>query len=309
MRGMRIAVVGAGGVGGYFGGKLAKAGIDTTFIVRGRTLEALRSRGLRVDSIGGDFHLEQVNATDSPTEKVDAVLLTVKAWQLPEAAANLRPILHEDTIVVPLQNGIDAPEVLAPLVGQQHVAGGLCAIVSFVVEPGHIRHAGADPFLMFGELDNRTSDRATRLLAAMHQAGLTAEIPQDIHRSMWTKFVFITPMSGVGAATRVPLGVWRSMPEPRALAERMIREVVAVANARGVALADEVVAQTMQRYDMLQAESTASLQRDVMEGKPSELEAQLGAVVRLGREAGVPTPVTEVLYHALLPQERAARAI
>ncbi|HEX9984613.1 MAG TPA: 2-dehydropantoate 2-reductase [Thermoanaerobaculia bacterium] len=306
---MRIAVVGAGGVGGYFGGKLAKAGIDTTFIVRGRTLEALRSRGLRVDSIGGDFHLEQVNATDSPTEKVDAVLLTVKAWQLPEAAANLRPILHEDTIVVPLQNGIDAPEVLAPLVGQQHVAGGLCAIVSFVVEPGHIRHAGADPFLMFGELDNRTSDRATRLLAAMHQAGLTAEIPQDIHRSMWTKFVFITPMSGVGAATRVPLGVWRSMPEPRALAERMIREVVAVANARGVALADEVVAQTMQRYDMLQAESTASLQRDVMEGKPSELEAQLGAVVRLGREAGVPTPVTEVLYHALLPQERAARAI
>ncbi|HEX7151820.1 MAG TPA: 2-dehydropantoate 2-reductase [Thermoanaerobaculia bacterium] len=304
---MRIAVVGAGGVGGYFGGRLAQAGIDTTFIVRGRTLEALRTHGLRVESINGDFHLARVNATDAPAEKVDVVFVTVKAWQIPEVAPKLTPILADETLVVPLENGIDAPDVLSPIVGREHVAGGLCAIVSCIVEPGHIRHTGAEPMIAFGELDNRTSERTTRLLETLRQAGITAEIPQDVHRSMWTKFVFIVGLSAVGAATRVPVDVWRAMPEPRALAERIVREAVAVANARGVTLADDIVERTMERYDGLAAGSLSSMQRDLMNGKPSELEAQLGAVVRLGRDARAATPVTEVLYHALLPQERAAR--
>jgi 2-dehydropantoate 2-reductase len=303
----RIAVVGAGGVGGYFGGKLAAAGVDTTFIVRGTTLDALRTRGLRVESINGDFKVDRVNATDRPAQPVDAVLMTVKAWQLREAAEQIKPIVRDDTLVVPLENGIDAPEQLAAVLPSRNVAGGLCAIVSFVIEPGVIRHAGAQPFIMFGELDNRPTPRAERLRDVMRSAGITADIPEDIHKSMWSKFVFIAPMSGVGAATRVPVGVWRSIPETRRMAENAIREVIAVATARGVKLDDDAVARTMQRYDGLPADATSSLQRDVMSGKPSELDAQLGAAVRLGRESGVATPILETLYEALLPQERLAR--
>jgi 2-dehydropantoate 2-reductase len=303
----RVAVVGAGGVGGYFGGKLAAAGVDTTFVVRGHTLEALRARGLQVQSIDGDFHIDRVSATDHPTQPVDAVLMTVKAWQIPEAAAQVKPIVGSDTIVVPLENGIDAPEQLATVLDRRNVAGGLCAIVSYVVEPGVIKHAGASPFIMFGELDNRVTARAERLRDALRGAGINADIPDDIHKSMWSKLVFIAPMSGIGAATRVPIGIWRSIPETRRLAERATAEVVAVAAAVGVRLDNDTVAKTMQRFDNMAPDATSSLQRDVMSGKPSELDAQLGAAVRLGRERGVATPVLETLYQVLLPQERMAR--
>jgi 2-dehydropantoate 2-reductase len=306
---MRIAVAGAGGVGGYFGAKLAAAGEDVTFLARGRTLEALRTRGIRVDSINGDFSLERVNATDDASSigPVDAVLVAVKAWQVGDLAPSLRPLLGPDTIVIPLENGIDAPEELAAALGREHVGGGLCGIVAFAVEPGHIRHAGAEPLVNFGELDNSRSDRCQRLRDAFERAGVKAEIPPDIHRSMWTKLVFITPISGVGAVSRVPVGVWRAIPETRAIAERAVREVIAVANARGVTLADNAVELTMARYDNLPPDSTASLQRDVIDGKPSELEAQLGAVSRMGAAANVPTPVHDTLYAALLPLERRAR--
>lgn len=305
----RIAVVGAGGVGGYFGGKLAAAGVDTTFIVRGRTLEALTTHGLRVDSIDGNFSVARVKATDRPAGTVDAVLMTVKAWQLREAAAQIRPIVGDDTLVVPLENGIDAPEQLASVLPPANVLGGLCAIVSFVVEPGLVRHAGAQPFIMFGELDNRITERAERLRDVMRAAGITADIPPDINKSMWSKFVFIAPMSGVGAVSRVPIGIWRSTPETRRMAESAILEVIAVAAGRGVTLDDDLAVRMMDRYDGLPPDATSSLQRDVMSGRPSELEAQLGAAVRLGRETGVATPVLEMLYDALLPQERVARGL
>jgi 2-dehydropantoate 2-reductase len=306
---MRIAVVGAGGVGGYFGGRLAQAGVDTTFIVRGPTLKALRETGLQVESVTGDFHLKRVDATDDPSSvgAVDAVLMAVKAWQLPEAAANIIPLIGEETMVVPLENGVEAPEVLAPILGREHVLGGLCAIVSYIVSPGHIRHPAFDPFMMFGELDNRRTLRVERLLETFTSAGIKAEIPLDIHRSMWSKFLFIAPMSGVGAITRVPIGVWRSQPEVHSVADHLLKEIAAVATARGHDLGEDAVHRTWERYDAMTPESTASLQRDVMAGKPSELEAQLGAAVRIGREAGVATPVTELLYHCLLPQERLAR--
>lgn len=306
---MKIAVIGAGGVGGYFGGRLAQAGIDTTFIVRGRTLDALRTRGLRVDSIHGDFTIEHPQATDDPAEvgKVDAILLTVKAWQIPDAARTALPMIGPDTVVVPLENGIDAPDVLTPIVGPRHVAGGLCAIVSFIVEPGHIRHAAFDPMVMFGELDHGQTKRLQRLLDAFRRAGVQAEIPPDIRRSMWTKFLFIATMSGIGALTRVPIGVWRADPDIRAIVTDSLREVVALAGARGIDLGADAVEKTWQRYDALAPASTASLQRDIMEGRPSELDAQLGAIVRLAGAAGVPVPVTALIYHALLPQERAAR--
>jgi 2-dehydropantoate 2-reductase len=302
---VKIAVIGVGGVGGYFGGRLAQAGHDVTFLARGATLEALRTRGLRVDSILGDFVLDRVNVTNTGT--FDAILMAVKAWQLPDAAAQILPMLGDDTMVVPLENGIDAPEILANIVGPQHVVGGLCAIVSFIVAPGHIRHAASEPIVMFGELDHRASDRVERLRAAFASANVHVEVPPDIQRSMWTKFLFIATMSGIGALTRVPVGVWRADAEVRAMADRSLREVLALATARGIDLGSDAIERTWQHYDGLAPDSTSSMQRDIIDGKPSELDAQLGAIVRLARESGVETPVTSMIYHALLPQEHRAR--
>jgi 2-dehydropantoate 2-reductase len=306
---MKIAVIGAGGVGGYFGGKLASGGADVVFIVQGDTLQAMRTRGLRVDSIKGDFVVEHPNATDDPASvgKVDAIFVTVKTWQIDDAAEQITPMIGEDTMVIPLENGIDAPDQLAAIVGREHVLGGLCGIVSFIAAPAHIRHIGAEPFIMFGELDNQRSARAERLRGECLRAGVQADIPSDIHHALWSKFVFIAAMSGIGAAARVPIGVWRSMPETRELATRAIREIVDLARARNVDLGDDAINRTLARFDGLTPDATSSLQRDIMDGKPSELDAQLGAVVRLGSDAGVPTPVCETLLTILLPQEHNAR--
>jgi 2-dehydropantoate 2-reductase len=306
---MRVAVIGAGGVGGYFGGRLAQAGIDTTFFVRGATAEALRTHGLRVESINGDFTLDQVQVAEHPLMQgtFDVILMTVKSWQIREAASRLGPLIGIDTLIVPLENGIDAPETLVKMFGREHVAGGLCGIIAFAVEPGHIRHVASEPFVMFGELDNRVSDRTVALRDAFRGAGVKADIPPDIIHSMWTKFLFIVPMSAVGALTRVPIGEWRANPEARGLAENSARELIAVAKKRKIDLGKDAFERTMERYDNLAPESTSSLQRDVMDGKPSELEAQIGEVVRVARESGVAAPVSEFLYQSLLPQERKAR--
>jgi len=306
---MRIAIFGTGGVGGYFGGRLARAGQDVTFIARGAMLAALTKTGLRVDSIKGDFTLDHVAATDDPSSAgtMDVILVCVKAWQVPEAALAMQPMVGRDTIAIPLENGLEAPDQLAQVLGPEHAGGGLCGIVSFILAPGHIRHTGIDPFVNVGELDNRRSERIERLREAFQSAGVAADVPIDIHRSMWTKLLFIAVLSGIGSATRAPAGVWRTMPEPRALAEGAAREIVAVAAARGVTLAPDAAERTIERIDSLPADSTASMQRDMLEGKPSELDAQLGAVVRLGKAAGIPTPIFDTLYAALLPQERRAR--
>ncbi len=306
---MRIAVIGVGGVGGYFGGRLAQSGQDVTFIARGRTLDALRTRGLHVESIKGDFVLDKVNATDDPSAagKADVIILATKAWQVREAAEHVRPMVGPGTIAIPLENGMDAPDDLAAILGADHVFGGLCTIVSFIVEPGHIRHAAADPSILFGRLDRQPDERAETLRDAFVAAGVNAQIPRDIVHSMWSKFLFIAPLSGIGSVTRVPVGAWRSLPEARSMAEAALRELIAVARTRGADLSDEAVAITMERYDSLAPDATSSLQRDIADGKPSELDAQLGAVVRMGHEAGVPTPVHQFLYASLLPQERKAR--
>lgn len=302
---MRVAVVGAGGVGGYFGGKLAQSGVDLVFIARGKTLDALRTKGLRVDSIKGDFVLPKVKT--SMEGKVDVVLVAVKAWQIPEAIAGLKPMLTDDAAVIPLENGLTAPDDIARLLGAEHALGGLCGIVSFVVEPGHIRHAAVEPQIVFGELDNRRTPRVDRIAQTLQRAGVNVEVPPDINRSMWTKFLFIAPYSAIGAASRVPIGVWRSMGETRSLVEGLVREILALAHARNISLADDAFERTMQRYDGLAPDATPSLQRDVMDGKPSELDAQLGAVVRMAHEANVPVPLFETLYAVLLPQEQIAR--
>jgi 2-dehydropantoate 2-reductase len=306
---LKIAVIGVGGVGGYFGGKLAKAGVDTVFIARGATLDALRAKGLRVDSIAGDFVVERVNATDDPSSvgPVDVVIFATKAWQIPDAAEKAKPLIGKDTIAVPLENGMEAPDQLARAFGRQHVLGGLCGIVSYIVAPGHIKHAAIDPFVMFGELDNSHTPRVERLQQTFERAGIKADIAPDIQRSMWSKFLFIAPMSAIGALARVPIGSWRSIPETREIAIRAMREMIAVAKARGVDLGDDAIERTLERYERMAPDSTSSLQRDIIEGKPSELEAQAGAIVRMAREANVATPICETLYALLLPQERRAR--
>jgi len=306
---MRIAVFGVGGVGGYFGGRLAQAGEEVVFIARGEHLQALRTHGLRVDSVKGDFVLQSVQATDDPGQVgvVDVVLLGVKAWQVPEVAQAMRPMVGPDTFVVPLQNGVEAPAQLVAVLGARHVLGGLAKIISFKVGPGHIRHAGAEPCVTFGELDNRLSERAKRLCQAFRQAGVNVDIPPDIQAALWEKFLSIVPWGGVGAVTRAPIGVLRTVPKTRQMLEQAMHEIFTVALARNITLPEDIIGKTMGIVDRLPPDGTTSLQRDIVEGKPSELASWNGAVVRLGQEVSVDTPIHAFIYHSLLPLELRAR--
>jgi 2-dehydropantoate 2-reductase len=305
---MRIAVFGAGGVGGYFGGRLALAGEDVVFIARGAHLQAMRDRGLQVESPKGNFTLTSVQATDDPVRvgPVDVVLMAVKAWQVPEAAQAIRPLVGAETFVVPLQNGLEAPAQLAAVLGGQHVLGGTCVISSSIAAPGCIRHTGLDPSVTLGEIDHRPSRRAERLCEAFGRAEVTAVIPADIQVAIWEKFMAIR-FGPIGAVTRAPAGVLRSVPETRQMIEQACHETLTVARARGIALAGDSSAKTMSTLDSLPPGLIASLQRDIGEGRPSELEALTGVLVRLGAEVGVATPLHAFLYHSLLPQELRAR--
>jgi 2-dehydropantoate 2-reductase len=307
---MRIAVVGAGGVGGYFGARLARAGHRVAFVARGENLAALAAGGLRVTGASGDFALPAVEATDDPAAvgPVAAVLVAVKTWQLEAVAPTLAPLVGPDTVVVPLLNGVEAPDLLAAALGRPAVAGGLCAIVSYLAAPGHVHHEGVEPVIRFGELDDRPSPRLERLRAAFAAAGVRSEIPADLRAALWTKLLFIAPVSGVGALTRAAIGSWRRLAGARDLAERSMREVTAVAAARGIALAGDAVERTLAFLDGMAPASTSSLQRDFEAGRRSELDAQLGAVLRLGAEAGVATPASRSIHDCLLPRELAARA-
>lgn len=306
---MRIVVFGTGGAGGYFGARLAKAGEDVTFVARGEHLRAIRSQGLRIEMPSGELAINPARATDDVAQigDVDAVLVGVKAWQVPEAALALRPIARGDVCVLPLQNGVEAASQLAAVLGAGHVLGGLCGTFSFVAGPGRIRNIGGTSFIKFAELDNRRSERTESLRRAFERAGVRAEIPADIHKALWEKFLLVASFGGMGSVTRAPIGVIRKLPETRSLLERCMAEVLALACVRKVALADTVVADTMAYIDSLPPAATTSLQRDIADGKPSELEAWNGAVVRLAREAGVAVPVHELIYHSLLPLELRAR--
>lgn len=307
---MRIVIFGTGGVGGYFGGRLAQAGEDVIFIARGAHLQAIREHGLRVESAQGDFVIHPAKVTADPAQagRADCILVATKAWQVPEAAEAIRPLIGPETFVVPLQNGIDAPGQLVAALGANRVLGGLCRLSSFLIEPGLIRQMGTPPSITFSELDNTLSPRVEQLKAVLDRCqGVVADIPADIHAALWAKFLFIVAISGVGAVTRVPAGVFRSLPEPRQLLEQALAETHAVALARGVALPEDSLATTLARIDTLAPTTLASMHRDLMDRRPSELEAQTGAVVRLGRELGVPTPVNAFIYAALLPQEKVAR--
>lgn len=307
---MRIAIYGAGAVGGYFGGRLAQAGQEVIFISRGPTLQSLQSQGLRVESIAGDFVVQPVQATAEAGEigPVDLVIVAVKAWQVPSVAEAMQPLIGPQTLVLPLQNGVEAPSQLAAVLGQEHVLGGSCVIVAEVVAPGHIRHAGAQPTVNIGELDNRRTDRIDTVQRLFAQCqGVTVNVVHDITAALWQKFMIIAPWSGVGAVTRAPLHTVCRQPETRQLLSMVIAEIEAVARAHGVALPPTAAADTLARLEQIGPGLLASMQRDLMNGRPSELEAQTGAVVRLGQAVGVATPVNSFIYASLLLQERKAR--
>ena len=307
---MKFAVVGSGGVGAYFGGRLAQAGHDVTFVARGAHLTAIRAQGLRVESTEGDFSIPNAVATDDlqTIGTVDVVVLAVKTWQVRDAARDLVPLLRPDSAVLTLQNGVEAPDETALACGRNRVIAGLCRLMSYVAAPGVIRHAGVKPRIEFGELEGGLSTRVEALRAAFDGCnGVTASVPSDIQAALWDKFLFIAPFSAVGAVTRKPAGAWRKVPETRALLESAMREVVSLAQARGIALPYEAIERTLGFTDRLPEDSTASMQRDILDGKPSELEAQTGAIVRLAAEARIPVPANAFLYAALLPSERLAR--
>lgn len=307
---MNVAIVGAGGVGGYFGGRLAQAGEDVVFIARGEHLRAMQKNGLRVDSINGDFRVDPVSATDDPSTvgEVDYILVVVKSWQLPDAIETMRPMVGEKTTIVPLLNGVEAPDQLSGVFGAERVLGGLCSMISMVAGPGHISHVGAHPMITFGERNHRRSERVERLRNAFSRAeGVQVTIPGDIHVAMWDKFLLIAPWGGFGALTRAPIGVIRSLPETRTLLEQAMEEIYLLARARKVSTERESINRAMAFLDALPEEATASMQRDILGGRPSELDAQNGAVVRLGKEAAVATPVNGMIYSSLLPQEMQAR--
>jgi len=306
---VKLAFIGIGALGGYFGGRLAKAGNDVVFFARGETLAALRRDGLRVESIAGDFSLPRVNATDNPHEsgQVDAVFMTVKAWQVPDAALQIRSMVGPQTVVVPLQNGVDAYAQLAAALGDDHILGGLCHIIAFASAPGVVRHTGIKPLITIGEWRNTRTSRLSKLVECLTQAGIDARVPENIQVALWDKFMYIASFAGVGAVTRAPIGIVRSVPETRSLLERAMREAVCLARAHGIAVSDDSIAAALKLVDSLPPEGMASMQRDVAAGRPSELAALSGAVVRLGQQHGLSTPVHEFIYSSLLPSELRAR--
>lgn len=298
---MRIVVFGTGGVGGFFGGRLARAGEDVTFIARGEHLRAIKANGLRVDSPDGDFLIHPAKATDNLSEvgETDLVILGVKAWQVPEAAREIKPLVGPGTTVLPLQNGVDAVSQLVEALGSQNVIGGLCRIVSFVVGPGHIRHEGFAPTIAIGELDNSRTERIAKIEEVFNHAGLDTTIADDIQVALWTKFLFIASFSGVGALADAPAGVVRTDPKWRGYIISAMDEIYALAHARGVNLPADSVAKVIGFVDGLPDEATSSMQRDIAAGKPSELESQNGAVVRMARESGVDVPTHTLIYNSL----------
>ena len=307
---MKIAIYGAGAVGGYYGARLVQAGEDVTFIARGANLQALKTSGLRLDSVFGNLHLPVVQATDNPAGvgRVDVIISGVKTFQVTESAQAMRPMVGPETMVITTQNGVDSPDKYAEVLGGQHVLGATVKLFTLLAEPGHIVHAGGPATFVFGEFGRPTSERAQRLLAVLQRCqGVAPAVSPDIVAELWSKQVLIGGFAGVGCITRAPIGVSRSLPETRALVENIMREIYEVAVARGVNLPADTVQKCMEYADAQNPANTSSTQRDVIAGRPSEWESIIGAVLRMGQQAGLALPTLTTVYAAVLPQELRAR--
>lgn len=296
---MRIAVFGAGGVGGYYGARLASAGVEVHFIARGAHLEAIRISGLSVKSANGDLHIHPAGVTDDPAAigPVDLVLVAVKLYDtIPE---DIRPLVGPETAVVSFQNGVMAAESLAAVLGPERVIGGMTQIISVIAAPGVIAHGGTMARLVFGELDGRRTPRVEAFHAACAGAGIDAEISADIQADIWSKFVFLAPFSGVTALMRLPIGPIRADAGTRALYRRATEEAFAVARAKGIRLPDDQVDRHMELVDGLPEDLGSSMLHDLTQGRRLELPWLSGTVVSLGRELGQPTPTHGFIEAAL----------
>jgi len=306
---MRIAVVGAGAIGGYYGALLQRSGSKVAFLARGRHLAAIRERGLRIESVVEDPFTLPVRATDDPREigRVDLVLFTVKAFDSAAAARLLPPLLAPETAVLTLQNGVDSVDVLIEAVGRRHVLGGLCQIFCAVASPGIIRQTGGPRRVVLGELDGTLSRRARAATEAFQAAGVPVDLSRQILVEMWEKFIFINAQGGMTALTRLPIGVIRETPETFAMYLDVAEEVAAVGRAHGVPIPDGQRERVRTFAQTLDAGGYSSLYTDLTAGRRTELETLLGTVVRLGERYGVPTPAARAIYAALRPHDLAAQ--
>ncbi|MEF8842757.1 MAG: 2-dehydropantoate 2-reductase [Haloarculaceae archaeon] len=297
-----IAVYGAGGVGAYFGGRLALAGADVSLLARGAHLEALRREGLRVESLHGDFEID-LRATDDPGDigPVDYVLVCVKSFDTPEVAANLDPLVGEDTAVISLQNGVRNEEILAEAVGEDRVVGGVCYIFSTIQEPGVVEHMGGPARIVFGELDGTVTERTDRFRDLCERADIEVTLSEDVRVDTWEKFAFIVAQAGMTAATRLPIGEIREVEASRAMYERMMREVASVAVVEGAPLPEGAVDRWLEFARDLDPDTYSSLHYDMTHGKRMELDAFHGTVVDLAGEHGIDVPACEAVYAILEP--------
>jgi 2-dehydropantoate 2-reductase len=298
---MRIAVFGTGGVGGYFGARLAASGAEVRFLARGEHLRTIREQGLRVRSANGNLHIHPAQATDDAAAigPVDWVLLTVKLYATDAAIAALPTLLGSKSAVVSLQNGVTAAASLAAAVGGERVAGGTTYIMSTIAEPGIIHHVGTLAKLVLGEFDRRRTARLEALVAACERAGIDVRISDDISLDIWTKFTFLAAVSGVTTLARLPLGPLRQDADARAMLRAAFAEAAAVAGAQGIPLPEDLVARHLATVDSLAAEMGSSMLHDLLHGRHLELPWLSGTVVRLGREAGVPTPTHAAIWAAM----------
>lgn len=299
---MKIGIVGAGGVGGYFGGRLALAGSEVGLVARGQHLAAIRERGLEVRRDEGNFTV-QVTASDDPEDigPCDAVLFCVKSYDTDAAAALLGPLLRPETGVLSLQNGVDNEEKIAARIGPRRVLGGVSFILAHIAEPGVIEQTGTVLRTIFGELDGSRSERAERLLAEFQGAQIDAELADDIQAVLWDKYAYLCALAGLTAVTRLPIGELLGVPETRELFQRMIAEVAEVARAEGVVLADDIVEQKTAFSEQLEPGSFSSLHHDLVTGHRLELDALHGELTRRAARHGISVPVSEMIYALLRP--------
>ena len=306
---MNIVIYGTGGVGGYFGARLAQAGNTVTFIARGKHLKAIQKNGLKLISPKGDYLVFPANATANIAEvtDIDLILVCVKTWQLEAAAKEINQVLNEKTMVISLLNGVNNTEVLGAVIDKKHLLCGLCKVVSKIEDFGVINHISFEPTIVFGELNNEKTERALLLEKLFLNARITTKLAENIQVEIWSKFLFISTISGIGALTRATVGEIMDSPQLKKMMSKIADEIVAVAKAKGIYLSEILVENQFKMIESQPYNTTSSLQRDMMEGKPSELEAQTGTVVKMGIELGVPTPINDFIYYCLLPQEKKAR--
>lgn len=299
---MKIAMMGSGGVGGFFGGRLAQAGYDVSFVARGKHLAALRDQGLRIENEPqGDIHVPKVRVTDDPASlgPVDLVILSVKLWDTEDAARAIAPIVGPRTGVLSLQNGVIKDDILRRVFPAAQVMGGVGYVASHISRPGVIHQTGTMQRIVVGEYDGRVSERASYLHAALAKSGVKAELSTDVRRAIWEKYVFLVALSGATTTTRRPLGAVRANPRTRAFFLDLMRETVAVGRAHGVALPEDYAQDRLAFADSLPVDMTSSMHHDLERGNRIEVEWLSGGVVTLGEAKGVPTPANRAVWDIL----------